>query len=176
MQDVRPSSIGAVVGEIIPRRPVQRHNRLDYPALVARHSVAHERAVRVSYQHNSLWVRPVVLDGLVDQAREESDIVHLGAEQVAAGLGGVPEPHAYDIHSAVWGEQQVLVLVDTVIQAHPPSVEKTGTGVPMQTDDQWEGAIVDVPARHGKRRGPPLGGECGSGVLVGVVDWAVAIV
>jgi hypothetical protein len=62
------------------------------------------------------------LDGLVDQALEEGDIIHFGVEQVAAGIGGVPEPHPYEIHSAVWGEQQMLVLVDAVIQAHPPGV------------------------------------------------------
>ena len=33
-----------------------------------------------------------------------------------------------------------------------------------------------MPARHGKRRRPPILADCGSSVLVGVVDRAVAIV
>jgi len=90
----------------------------------------------VTYQHNSLRVSSVALDGLVDQELEEGDIIHFGVEQVAAGIGGVPEIHPYEIHSAVRGEQQMLVLVDAVIQAHPPGVEGSDTGVAMQTDDK----------------------------------------
>ena len=46
----------------------------------------------------------------------------------------------------------------------------------MQTDNKGERVIVEMPARHGKRRRPPLEGDGGSSVLVGVVDWTVAVV
>ena len=70
----------------------------------------------------------------------------------------------------------MLVLVDAVIQAHPPGVEGSRTGVAMQTDDKRERVFVEMPTRHGKSRIPPSRGDGGSSVIVGVVDRAVTIV
>ena len=89
----------------------------------------------MAYQNHSLRVRSVVLDGLTNQSLEEGDIIYLSIKQVAACIGGIPESHPYDVHRTVRGEQQMFVLVDTVIQAHPPGVERSGTGVSMQSND-----------------------------------------
>jgi hypothetical protein len=58
----------------------------------------------VTYQHNTFRVRSLTLDGFVDQALEEGNIIHLSVKKVAACMGGIPESHPYDIHRAIWCE------------------------------------------------------------------------
>ena len=98
---------GRAVARVLPRHAGQRDDGGHAPGPVAGQAVRHERAVGVADDVDAGRVDRVFGLDLVDDRVQVGDVVDAGVEEVAAGVGGVPEPVPEPVQGAVGvGEQE----------------------------------------------------------------------
>ncbi len=120
----------------------------------APHPVAHEPAVRVADEVDSLRIDGTLSLDLGNQTVEVGDIVDAGPVEVAARVGCAPEAVAELVLRAIGSGEEEASLGRRVAKMEVRVLLRAGRAVAMEQDDQWSRSARVVARRNVDRHGP----------------------